>query len=132
MYAPPNVEDSLRILSGRKESGSAKEKQKRARESLLMGEWSSLFHFLLPSLIGINSCQQSRQRTPRCSATKFVTMDAFTPQQTIELVSRIGTKKAHMRMDKLFVNSLMSGPLLGFGCAVLVSTNASPWYVVRH
>ena len=55
-------------------------------------------------------------------------MDAFTPQQTIELVSRIGTKKAHMRLDKLFVNSLMSGPLLGFGCAVLVSTNASPWY----
>jgi formate/nitrite transporter FocA (FNT family) len=55
-------------------------------------------------------------------------MDAFTPQQTIELVSRIGTKKAHMRADKLFVNSLMSGPLLGFGCAVLVSVNSSPWY----
>lgn len=55
-------------------------------------------------------------------------MDAFTPQQTIELVSRIGTKKAHMRLDKLFANSLMTGPLLGFGCAVLVSTNAAPWY----
>ena len=55
-------------------------------------------------------------------------MDAFTPQQTIELVSRIGCKKAHMRIDKLFVNSLMTGPLLGFGCAVLVSTNAAPWY----
>jgi formate/nitrite transporter FocA (FNT family) len=55
-------------------------------------------------------------------------MDAFTPQQTIELVSRIGTKKAHMRIDKLFSNSVMTGPLLGFGCAVLVSINASPWY----
>jgi len=22
----------------------------------------------------------------------------------------------------------MAGPLLGFGCAVLVSTNAAPWY----
>jgi len=55
-------------------------------------------------------------------------MDAFTPQQTIELVSRIGTKKAHMRLDKLWWNSFMVGPLLGFGCAVLVSTNASPWY----
>ena len=55
-------------------------------------------------------------------------MDAFTPQQTIELVSRIGCKKAHMRLDKLWWNSFMSGPLLGFGCAVLVSTNASPWY----
>jgi len=41
-------------------------------------------------------------------------MDAFTPQQTVELVSRIGTKKAHMRLDKLF-NSVMAGPLLGFG-----------------
>ncbi|KAF1990482.1 hypothetical protein K402DRAFT_348643 [Aulographum hederae CBS 113979] len=55
-------------------------------------------------------------------------MDAFTAQQTIELVSRIGTKKAHMRLDKLFFNSCMTGPLLGFGCAVLVSTNAAPWY----
>lgn len=55
-------------------------------------------------------------------------MDAFTPQQTIELVSRIGCKKAFMRLDKLWWNSFMAGPLLGFGCAVLVSTNASPWY----
>jgi formate/nitrite transporter FocA (FNT family) len=42
-------------------------------------------------------------------------MDALTPQQTVELVSRIGTKKAHMRLDKLFFNSVMAGPLLGFG-----------------
>jgi len=55
-------------------------------------------------------------------------MDAFTPQQTIELVSRIGCKKAHMRLDKLWWNSFMTGPLLGFGCAWLVSTNAAPWY----
>ena len=55
-------------------------------------------------------------------------MDAFTPQQTQELVTRTGCKKAHMRLDKLFINSCMSGPLLGFGCAVLVSVNASPWY----
>ena len=55
-------------------------------------------------------------------------MDAFTPQQTIELVSRIGTKKAHMRLDKLWWNSFLTGPLLGFGCCVLVSTNAAPWY----
>ena len=42
-------------------------------------------------------------------------MDCFTPQQTIELVSRLGCKKAHMRLDKLFWNSFMAGPLLGFG-----------------
>jgi len=55
-------------------------------------------------------------------------MDAFTPQQTVELVSRIGTKKAHMRLDKLFWNSFMTGPLLGFGCAVMLSTETAPWY----
>jgi len=55
-------------------------------------------------------------------------MDAFTPAQTIELVARTGCKKAHMRIDKLFWNSFMAGPLLGFGCAILLSVNASPWY----
>lgn len=49
-------------------------------------------------------------------------MDAFTPQQTIELVSRIGCKKAHMRLDKLFWNSFMTGPLLGFGFVLPLET----------
>ena len=47
-------------------------------------------------------------------------MDAFTPQQTIELVSRLGCKKAHIRLDKLFWNSFMAGPLLGFGYALVL------------
>ena len=55
-------------------------------------------------------------------------MDAFTPQQTTELVCRIGAKKARTRLDKLFVNSLLVGPLLGFGCAVTLSTEAAPWF----
>ncbi|TVY62743.1 putative formate transporter [Lachnellula suecica] len=55
-------------------------------------------------------------------------MDAFTPAQTTELVSRIGAKKARMRLDKMFINSFMGGPLLGFGCALLLSTNSSPWF----
>lgn len=42
-------------------------------------------------------------------------MDAFTAQQTTELISRLGSKKAHMRLDKLFFNSVIAGPLLGFG-----------------
>ena len=42
-------------------------------------------------------------------------MDAFTPQQTIELISRIGAKKSKMRLDKLWWNSVLAGPLLGFG-----------------
>lgn len=55
-------------------------------------------------------------------------MDAFTASQTTELLARIGTKKSTMRLDKLFLNSLMTGPLLGFGCAIVMSVNASPWY----
>ncbi|KAL8639336.1 MAG: hypothetical protein Q9228_003628 [Teloschistes exilis] len=45
-------------------------------------------------------------------------MDAFTPQQTAELVSRIGAKKSHMRLDKLWWNSFMTGPLIGFGILI--------------
>ncbi|RDW63472.1 hypothetical protein BP6252_11017 [Coleophoma cylindrospora] len=55
-------------------------------------------------------------------------MDAFTPAQTIELISRIGTKKATMRLDKLIINSIMGGLLLGFGCALNVSTASAPWF----
>jgi hypothetical protein len=58
-------------------------------------------------------------------------MDAFTPAQTTELVSRIGAKKARMRIDKMFINSFMGGALISFGCALALSTNASPWFQVR-
>ena len=40
---------------------------------------------------------------------------AFTPQQMSELVSCIRGKKAHRRLDKLFWNPFLTGPLLGFG-----------------
>jgi len=55
-------------------------------------------------------------------------MDAFTPAQTTELVSRIGAKKARMRIDKMFVNSFLGGALISFGCALSLSTNSSPWF----
>lgn len=42
-------------------------------------------------------------------------MDAFTHQQMIELVSRIVCKKSHLVWHKLWWNSFMAGPLLGFG-----------------
>lgn len=60
-------------------------------------------------------------------AKKFI-MDAFTPAQTTELVSRIGAKKARMRIDKMFINSFMGGALISFGCALALSTNSSPWF----
>jgi hypothetical protein len=55
-------------------------------------------------------------------------MDAFTPAQTTELISRIGAKKARMRIDKMFINSFMGGALISFGCALALSTNSSPWF----
>ena len=58
-------------------------------------------------------------------------MDAFTPAQTAELVSRIGTKKARIRIDKMFANSFLGGCLLSFGCAAALSTNSSTWFVAN-
>jgi formate/nitrite transporter FocA (FNT family) len=58
-------------------------------------------------------------------------MDAFTPAQTTELVSRIGAHKAHMRLDKMFLNSVLGGALISFGCALALSTNASPWFIAN-
>lgn len=75
------------------------------------------------------SCQALIDPISRSQAVpEIANMDAFTPQQTTELVSRIGTKKSHMRLDKLLFNSMLSGPLLGFGCAVMTSTETAPWY----
>jgi formate/nitrite transporter FocA (FNT family) len=58
-------------------------------------------------------------------------MDAFTPAQTTELISRIGVRKARMRLDKMFINSFIGGPLLGFGSALSLSTLASPWFTTN-
>jgi formate/nitrite transporter FocA (FNT family) len=58
-------------------------------------------------------------------------MDAFTPAQTTELVSRIGAKKARMRIDKLFIQGFMGGALISFGCALSLSTNSSPWFLAN-
>ena len=41
-------------------------------------------------------------------------MDAFTAQQTTKLVSRIGCKEASMRIDDIFWDCVMTGPLFGF------------------
>jgi formate/nitrite transporter FocA (FNT family) len=55
-------------------------------------------------------------------------MDAFSPAQTIELISRMGTKKATIRIDKMIINLIIGGLLLGFGCALNLSTLTSPWF----
>lgn len=57
-----------------------------------------------------------------------VVVNAYTPKETVELVGRAGVQKANMRMDKVFVSSVLAGMLLSFACAVLISTNSAPWY----
>lgn len=54
--------------------------------------------------------------------------NAYTPRETIELVSRAGVTKANMRYDKVFMSSVSAGMILAFACATLVSTNTAPWY----
>ncbi|KAI5367238.1 Putative formate/nitrite transporter, aquaporin [Septoria linicola] len=55
-------------------------------------------------------------------------MEAYTPAQTMQLIVRMGEKKAKTRLDKFFTNSFLAGPLLGFGCALSLSTATAPWY----
>jgi formate/nitrite transporter FocA (FNT family) len=55
-------------------------------------------------------------------------MEAFTPAQTVTILGNIGTKKARQRLDKMFVNCVAGSFLLGFGCALNVSTNCALWF----
>ena len=54
--------------------------------------------------------------------------NAYTPQESFELVSRMGVKKAYMRIDKSFLSACSAGMILSFACATLISTNTAPWY----
>ncbi|KAF4987708.1 hypothetical protein FGRMN_10204 [Fusarium graminum] len=53
---------------------------------------------------------------------------AYTPQETIELVSRSGVKKGNTRPDKVFLSAISAGCLLGFGCGTSLCAMAAPWY----
>ncbi|KAF4336073.1 formate transport [Fusarium beomiforme] len=53
---------------------------------------------------------------------------AYTPQETIELVSRSGVKRGNMRPDKVFLSAVSAGCLLGFGCGVSLCAMTAPWY----
>jgi formate/nitrite transporter FocA (FNT family) len=57
-----------------------------------------------------------------------VVVNAYSPKEAIELCGRAGTAKANMRIDKIFMSSVMGGMLLSFACAVLLSTNTAPWF----
>ncbi|KAH9208026.1 Formate/nitrite transporter-domain-containing protein [Leptodontidium sp. 2 PMI_412] len=57
-----------------------------------------------------------------------VNIAAYTPAETIELVSRAGVKKGNMRPDKVFLSAVSAGCLLSFGCAVSLSAYTAPWF----
>lgn len=56
------------------------------------------------------------------------TMGAYTPAETIELVSRAGAKKGHMRIDKIFLSAVSAGCLLSFSAAASLSVTTAPWF----
>ncbi|KAK5658916.1 hypothetical protein OQA88_1730 [Cercophora sp. LCS_1] len=55
-------------------------------------------------------------------------MGAYTPAETIELVSRAGAKKGHMRPDKIFLSAVSAGCLLSFSAASSLSVTTAPWF----
>lgn len=57
-----------------------------------------------------------------------VVHNAYTPKEAIEISSRAGSHKAHMRIDKVILSSFMAGALLSFAGACYVTINTAPWY----
>jgi len=57
-----------------------------------------------------------------------VIVNAYSVRETVELCSRTGVAKANMRLDKMFISSVLAGMLLAFACAASLSTQTAPWY----
>jgi len=55
-------------------------------------------------------------------------MAAYTPAETIELVSRAGARKGVMRPDKVFLSATSAGCLLGLSCGATLVALTAPWY----
>lgn len=54
-------------------------------------------------------------------------VNAYTPLETTEICSRVGTKKANMRIDKIFISAVIAGCYLAFSSSVCLVINTSPW-----
>jgi hypothetical protein len=55
--------------------------------------------------------------------------NAYTPTKALEICSRIGYQKAHTRIDKTILSSILAGALLSFAGACYVIIQSSPWYL---
>jgi formate/nitrite transporter FocA (FNT family) len=53
---------------------------------------------------------------------------AYTPEETVELVSRSGVKKGNTRPDKIFLSAVSAGCLLSFAAAAFMTVTTAPWY----
>jgi formate/nitrite transporter FocA (FNT family) len=58
----------------------------------------------------------------------LTSIDAYTPAEVTEFVSRAGLSKGNMRLDKVFFSAFSAGCLLAFACGTVLSTNSSPWF----
>lgn len=54
-------------------------------------------------------------------------INAYSPVETTEICSRVGTKKANMRVDKIIVSSFIAGCFLSLSGSVCLVINTSPW-----
>ncbi|KAI9933748.1 hypothetical protein MW887_004820 [Aspergillus wentii] len=55
-------------------------------------------------------------------------IDAYSPAEVVEMVSRTGVIKGNMRLDKVFFSAVSAGCLLAFACGTVLSTNTTPWF----
>ncbi|KAI1812143.1 Formate/nitrite transporter-domain-containing protein [Poronia punctata] len=56
------------------------------------------------------------------------TMISYTPQETIELVSRNGVRRGNMRPDKTFLGAVSAGCMLSLAAGGSLLVTALPWY----
>ncbi|PMB64957.1 putative formate transporter [Beauveria bassiana] len=55
-------------------------------------------------------------------------VNAYTPMETTEICSRVGTEKANMRVDKIFISAVVAGCYIAFSSSVCLVINTSPGY----
>jgi len=56
-------------------------------------------------------------------------MVAYTPAETIELVSRAGARKGRARPDKVFLGAVSAGCMLSLAAGGSLLVTAIPWYI---
>lgn len=53
---------------------------------------------------------------------------AYTPSQTLELVSRAGARKGHTKPHMVFISAVSGGCMVAFAVAAFLAVVTAPWY----